>query len=506
VMIDDGSGAMEMEDTMVDVYAVHPQLQVGDMVTEVVGVMDFGYGSYEVEPRSAADVGGTSIMEIQAAVNGTEGECASFGSPYEGMAVNVSGVVTGVMYSGFFLQETGAVHAGIYVYLNAGTQRDAYGAGGYMPELGMTFWVSGTVLEYSGLSELYPVTDAVNVTVGTAHVTALQVSTGMYGSGCTAEMESYEGVLVEVRGAVASGYNNSDAGYAHFYVNDGGGAVKVVDFLGYDAWSSMMLEEGSELMSLMGVVHWMENEFVLTPRNADDVKVVPGSSPPPVEIKSYSIAEIQTVQSGIDGNCSSFASPVEGELVSTSGVVTVVQDGYMYFIEDYDGGAYSGVKIGSVIGTRVHAEGLRIPEPMNVTPGMFNHSAGCTAAAEMYEGVLTRFSGVKIESLRDEHGQVMLNDGSGAMEMEDTMVDIYAVHPQLQVGDMVTEVVGVMDFGYGSYEVEPRSAADVGGTSIMEIQAAVNGTEGECASFGSPYEGMAVNIVRSAGPDRQEAP
>eukprot|EP00854_Cymbomonas_tetramitiformis_P021641 gene21641-26029_t len=47
----------------------------------------------------------------------------------------------------------------------------------------------------------------------------------------------------------------------------------------------------------------------------------------------------------------------------------------------------------------------QIEEPMNVTTGMFNHSAGCTAAAEMYEGVLTRFSGVKIESLRDEHGQ-----------------------------------------------------------------------------------------------------
>eukprot|EP00854_Cymbomonas_tetramitiformis_P007031 gene7031-8387_t len=117
--------------------------------------------------------------------------------------------------------------------------------------------------------------------------------------------------------------------------------------------------------------------------------------------------------------------------------------------------------ITTVVNTAVLAHGipppvraaLMVEEPLNVTTGMFDHSAGCTAAAEMYQGVLTRFPESENRA-HGKHGQVMINDGGGGMEMENTVVDIYAV------GDVVAEVVGVMDFGYGRYEVEPQSAAE----------------------------------------------
>ncbi|KAK3233307.1 hypothetical protein CYMTET_56389 [Cymbomonas tetramitiformis] len=72
---------------------------------------------------------------------------------------------------------------------------------------------------------------------------------------------------------------------------------------------------------------------------------------------------------------------------------------------------------------------------------MFDHSAGCTAAAEMYQGVLTRFPESENRA-HGKHGQVMINDGGGGMEMENTVVDIYAVHPKSCRGLRWLEAIG----------------------------------------------------------------
>ncbi|MGC9330420.1 MAG: T9SS type A sorting domain-containing protein, partial [Bacteroidales bacterium] len=148
---------------------------------------------------------------------------------------------------------------GIYVYYAQ--------SGG--PARGDSVTVTGTVLEYNGLTELGTITDMTIVSSGNTPYAAVQINTGDAGS------EKYESVLVEVQGV---NINPPDS-YNEWDVNDGTGAAMIDDLL-----FSYTPTQGHEYR-VTGIGEYYYNYKIL-PRDANDIEDL-GASTEPMIIISY---------------------------------------------------------------------------------------------------------------------------------------------------------------------------------------------------------------------------
>ena len=102
--------------------------------------------------------------------------------------------------------------------------------------------------------------------------------------------------------------------------------------------------------------------------------------------------------------------------------------------------------------------------PLEVTTG--DVGTGCTAAGEAYEGLLVVVRGVTLLSEPNNYGEVEMDDGSGATQLEDGMLDTDThLESVLGVasltGQTVESITGVVRFAFGSFEIHPRSEADI---------------------------------------------
>ena len=169
-------------------------------------------------------------------------------------------------------------------------------------------------------------------------------------------------------------------------------------------------------------------------------------------------------------------SPLAGEVVQTSGIVTAITLNGNYFLQDGDG-AWNGIfvydntyypQIGdelTITAEVIEYNGLTelsnisyfaINSTGNTLP---NASVLTTLAAnnEQYEGVLIR---VIAECVNADagFGSWILNDGTGDLIADD---DIYVYTPTATYNYNIT---GIGHYSYGEYKILPRSADD-----IMEI-------------------------------------
>ena len=102
--------------------------------------------------------------------------------------------------------------------------------------------------------------------------------------------------------------------------------------------------------------------------------------------------------------------------------------------------------------------------PLEVTTG--DVGTGCTAAGEAYEGLLVVVRGVTLLSEPNSYGEIEMDDGSGATQLEDGMLDTDThLESVLGVGSLtgqtVESITGVVRFAFGSFEIHPRSEADI---------------------------------------------
>jgi len=228
---------------------------------------------------SAQDV--VSIYDIQHTTD------PSGDSPYEGQEVTTQGVVTAFFYDGgnryTFIQDGTGPWSGIVLY-----QPDGY------VNVGDLLEVTGEVSEYYGLTELFR--PAVTVVSTGNPLPAPEVLATV-----DVSQEQWESVLVRVENVTVT---DEDLGYGEWEVDDGGGPV-VVDNLGDYGYSPA---DGDLLDFVQGPVNYSYSAFKIAPRDDDDIAVyVP---PPPV----VTIMEIQGGEQ---------FSPYDGQLVETSGVVTL---------------------------------------------------------------------------------------------------------------------------------------------------------------------------------------
>ena len=220
-------------------------------------------------------------------------------SPYEGQEVTTQGIVTAFFYDGgnryTFIQDGTGPWSGLLLY-----KPDGY------VNVGDLLEVTGTVSEYYGLTE---------IAEGTATVlssdNALPASE-VLPSGDVSQ-EQWESVLVRVENVTVT---DDDLGYGEWMVDDGSGGARVDDLGGY----SYSPTNGDVLDFVQGPLYYGYGDFKIEPRDDDDIAVyVP---PPPV----VTIMEIQGTEQ---------FSPFDGQLVETSGVVTLfTADGANFWLQD----------------------------------------------------------------------------------------------------------------------------------------------------------------------------
>jgi endonuclease I len=201
------------------------------------------------------------------------------------------------------------------------------------------------------------------------------------------------------------------------------------------------------------------------------VNVAPGTSTSSVQ--SYALPYELTIYE-IQGQVTS--SPYNGSAAITQGVVTARYGSY-FVIQD-GSGPWTGIWVQSSVvpsvgdsvtirGTVSEGVGLGYPGNTLITgTTLLSDSPGGTvppptvvstadAAAEAYEGVLLRAEDAGCTSVNVGYGEWQVNDGSGAGYVDRLG---YRFTPTLGTSYNVT---GPLNYRYGRFKLEPRSADDI---------------------------------------------
>ncbi|MGC9344224.1 MAG: hypothetical protein ACP5E3_16090, partial [Bacteroidales bacterium] len=131
-------------------------------------------------------------------------------SPYNNTVVSTRGAVTGVYEDGYFIRESSAARAGIYIY---DPDMDP------IPELGDTIQLTGLVTEYYNWTEIKELTDFQIISTGNPEPAPVILNTGDIN-------EDWESCLVKI---TAASCTNPNLGYGEWEINDGSGALVVND-------------------------------------------------------------------------------------------------------------------------------------------------------------------------------------------------------------------------------------------------------------------------------------
>ncbi len=175
-------------------------------------------------------------------------------SPFKDQVVTVEGIVSAEIWafgSIYYIQDGSGPWSGVMVY--DGGRENAYGD---------SIRITGTVVEYYGLTEIKDVTEYVKLDSGKT-VEPTLVTTGEIGTGAI-NSEAYEGVLVQVENVVIA---NPDLGYGEWEVNDGSGPCRVDDAADY----YFNPANYASVKSIVGVLNYNYNDTKIEPRLAWDV-------------------------------------------------------------------------------------------------------------------------------------------------------------------------------------------------------------------------------------------
>jgi len=409
----------------------------------------------------------TTIFDVQynESEQGTGDDC--YPSNHDGETVTVSGVVTAVSpgsYPNFYLQNPdGTVWNGIYFY---DTTVD--------PLRGDSLTVTAVVDEYYGMTELKSVAQFVIHSSGNAVPEPADITTGTLAGGCHAIAEAYEGVLVRVTDAVVTQLPDD---YGQWTVDDGTGECQIDDNL-----FSYTPSLGDTIDVITGVVDYSFSEYGLLPRDANDIEAQPVTEGTPIYDVQYN-----EVTQGTGNDC--YPSPLDDHQVILSGVVTAVLPGEYpdFWLQSASGGAWTGVfvydptvepdvgdsltmtakvdeyygltEMKDVTDFTFHSTANVLPDPLVIATG--DLAGGCNAVSEAYEGLLVEVRDITVTQAPNEYGEWYVDDGSGECQVDDYM---YACSPS--VGQTISSLVGIVHYGYGEYEIDPRDAGDIQTTGV----------------------------------------
>ncbi len=440
----------------------------------------------------------TTIYDVQH--NETSGDDC-YPSPLDAQQVTIEGVVTAVVpgaYPNFWIEEAaGGTWRGVYVYDTT-----------VEPARGDLVNISVEVDEYFGLTELKNVSASQILSSGNDLPAVLDINTGDLNGGCNVTAEAYEGLLVRVSDVTVTQAPDS---YGEWYVDDGSGECQLDDVM-YEYAATV----GDTFDAIVGVVQYSYGEYEILPRDAADLGVTPSDT-------TNSIYEVQYNETTQGSGDDCFPSPFDNQPVTIEGIVTAVKSGQFpnFWLEDASGGLWQGVyvfdatvgpsrgdrisltasvddyfgmtEIKDVTNFEIISTGNTLPDPIDIST--VDLAGGCSAGAEAYEGLLVRVSDVVVTQEVVEHGEWYVDDGSGQCQIDDYL---FAHTPAL--GDTFDAIVGVVQYGFGQYEINPRNAEDLGeeppepAQSIYDVQynETSQGTGNDC--YPSPHKDLVVTI------------
>ena len=174
-----------------------------------------------------------------------------YDSPHNTELVETSGVVTGVQYNGYYLQDGNGPWNGIFVldYTN-------------IPNRGDSVTITGTVDEYFNYAEIKNII-IYNAVAGGVLPTPTPVTT------LTANEEQYEGCLVKVLNANCSADTTSNA-FREWTINDGSGALVADDKM------FIYAPTVSTSYNVTGIMDFAFSVAKLLPRDINDIAIATG--------------------------------------------------------------------------------------------------------------------------------------------------------------------------------------------------------------------------------------
>lgn len=234
--------------------------------------------------------GQLSIRDIQYTT------AADGASPYDGQTVTISGTVTALNSDKFYIQDAEAAWSGLYIY-NTNSDRT--------PARNDNVTVTGTIVEYNGLTEMNPITAVVNNGAATS-------INGLALASISEIAEPYESVLVTVTGTCTN-----IGGAKKWTISDGTSII---------VFGLTYTPTVGTSYTVTGIVDWFGQDGIweLKPRDENDIVV--GGTVPTISITNpangstiYSAAvnatvEVFNFEVGTDGNIS--FSIDDGEAVS----------------------------------------------------------------------------------------------------------------------------------------------------------------------------------------------
>ena len=395
-------------------------------------------------------------------------------SPLAGQVVNTGGIVmtapfTNSTLTGFFIQDAPGAWNGILVESGENVN----------PGDSITF--TGLVQESFGFTIVTNLTNFEVVNSGNSLYPITPITTAQVNE------EQFESILVQVTDAECTDPN---PGFGQWEVNDGSGAALV----GTSMYQYTTQQLGTEY-DITGMVYYSFNEFKILPRFAADVAVA--NTPPPVLTSIYDI-QFTTDPSG--------ESPMNGQAVTTAGVVTAVGPDF-FFLQD-GAGPWNGIEVydpstnvtrgdsvqitGSVTEyfgvTQIHqlsnktivSSGNALPSATVVTTG---------AISEMYEGVLIRVENVICTNNDSGFGMWQVSDLSGVINVDDKLY-LYAATTGQNYN-----IDGIINYAFGTFRISPRDLNDI--DAITSVGETTN------ASSVRLYPNPAVNSITIEGLNQQ---
>jgi len=179
-------------------------------------------------------------------------------SNYYSQTVTISGVVTGNISTGYFVQDGMGAWNGIFVF-------DAN-----LPVQGDNITITGLVDEYYNLTELKDLTSFVINSSGSTVPSPIILNTSEIND------EQYEGVLVETQNVECT---NSSLGYGEWEIRSFGEAPCRVDDAGFTFVPSL-----GAFYNVTGVVHFTFGNYKIEPRFSSDITSASGHLPTPLNL------------------------------------------------------------------------------------------------------------------------------------------------------------------------------------------------------------------------------
>ena len=197
-------------------------------------------------------VGAETIYEVQYTTNPGDG---TYPSPLEGDVVTVSGIVTANHYfsSGYFIEDpAGGPWRGVLIW------DETY----EMPEIGEELEITGTVMEYSGLTEIGNIQSRTQLSASEPLPPAALAESGEL------QMEAFEGCWSNLQNVTVT---SPPDGNGQWLVDDGSGDCLVEDNLFNPGDNGITITAGMQYQQLSGIVIWRWGDFSLNPRSAADL-------------------------------------------------------------------------------------------------------------------------------------------------------------------------------------------------------------------------------------------